>query len=190
VTVTVTPAAFTLVDFDGARIAEVFAAVARGLGLAPELAISVVVDELSPLTGGGLRSLDPVVIALDGGALEDRGRLRQLDQREVAVQAGRYLGRLRDRRDPEFGEPPAEDLLTLAQADAWDAYALGRLSRMGFDARQPRWRYRFRTRHGFSDAVDLVFDGLWASARLTWPDLEAACARTEAAREQSRQVVS
>jgi hypothetical protein len=36
-------------------------------------------------------------------------------------------------------------------------------------------------RHGFSDAADRVFDRLWTSDTLTWADLEAACAETDAA---------
>jgi hypothetical protein len=177
-TVTVTPSEFTLVLFDASRIAEIVAEVAERIGLPADLSITVDVDERTPLARTQLASLDPAVLAIEGGALEAARQPRQLSENGVEVTAARLLSRLRDRLDPAFGSPPPEASLTLAQTDAWDAYSLGRAERLGYETHQPRWRYRFRTRHGFSDTADRVFDRLWAADRLTWADLEAACAET------------
>ena len=181
--VIVTPAEFTLVAYDAERIREIVADVAQRLGLPGDLAITFAVDERTPLARARLVSVDPPVLEIEGGALEEPRHPRHLNENSTVVTAARLLGRVRDRRDPAFaagGDPPAEEDLTLPQADAWDAYALGRAARLGFEVQQPRWRYRFRTRHGFSDSVDRVFDRLWAAEGLTWADLEAACAETGA----------
>jgi hypothetical protein len=183
VKVTVTPAEFTLVAYDSARIGELVAQVAERFGLPADLEITVAVDEATPLARAQLKSIDPPVLEIEGGALEEPRHPRHLNEKATVVMAARLLGRIADRRDPAFsaaGAPPAEAELTLPQADAWDAYALGRAERMGFDVQQPRWRYRFRTRHGFSDAVDRVFDRLWTADALTWADLDAACRETGA----------
>jgi hypothetical protein len=183
VTVTVTPAEFTLVVYDAARIREIVDEVATRFGLPPDLAITFAVDERTPLARARLASVDPPVLDVEGGALEEPRHPRHLNENATVVTAARLLGRVVDRRSPAFsaaGEPPAESELTLPQADAWDAYSLGRAARLGYEVAQPRWRYRFRTRHGFSDAVDQVFDRLWAADGLTWADLDAACAETGA----------
>jgi hypothetical protein len=87
---------------------------------------------------------------------------------------GRLLFRVRDRLDPAFGDPPADEAIGLETSTAWDAYAVGRLVRLGFrhfDDRQRRL-YQFRTRHGFTDAADAAFDALWDGDGLTWADIE------------------
>jgi len=181
VKVTVTPTEFSLVHYDAARIAALFEDVAGKLGL--DGGITVVVDENSPFASAKLTSLDPVVIEAESGAFEDPKAPRCMSDAAVATTAARLLARARDRRDPAFvtgGPPPPEAELTLAQADAWDAYAMGRASRMGIDVFTPRWRYRFRNRHGFTDLADRVFDRLWSAGSLRWADLAAACADTGA----------
>jgi hypothetical protein len=179
-TVVVEPATFTMVDFDAARITELVAEVAGWAGLADEVRV-VVVEEV-PLTEVSLESIDPVVLRVEGGAFEDSRRLRKLSDSAVQTVAARFLYRAADRRRPGFGEPPPESALTAAQSDVWDVWALGRASRHGLEVQLSRWRYRFRNRHGFTDASDVVFDRLWASGDLVWADLEAACAETAAAR--------
>jgi hypothetical protein len=185
VTVEVIPEEFTLVSYDASRIVEIVGDVAERLGLG-DLTIRVEVDERTPLARAELTSIDPPVLAVESGAFEANRKPRQLSDGAVAVTALRLLGRLGDRRDPSFCQPvppPPEADLTMAQADAWDAYCLGRATRMGYEVYQPRWRYRFRTRHGFSDVADRVFDRLWTTPQLTWGELDAACTETNAARE-------
>jgi hypothetical protein len=181
VTVEIVPAEFSLVSYDARRIAEIFEQVAGSLGLPAELTIRVEVDERTPLARTEVTSVDPVVLTIESGAFEANRKPRHLSDDAVTATALRLLGRVRDRRDPAFGSPPPETELTLTQGDAWDAYCLGRATRLGYTIYEPRWRYRFRTRHGFSDVADRVFDRLWAGPVLAWGDLDAACTETAAA---------
>jgi hypothetical protein len=181
--IVVSPEQFHLVAFDAGVIAAVAERVADAIGLPPEVEVRIEVDEASPLGSGRLVGLDPITISVQSGALEDAKRPRQLREASVEDVVGRFLFRARDRLDPAFGEPPEEKDLSLAQGAAWDAYSVGRCSRLGFGDAQARWRYHFRNRHGFTDAADATFDRLWSATGLTWVDLEAAVAETAAARQ-------
>jgi hypothetical protein len=122
-----------------------------------------------------------VRIDIEGGALEDPRKLRQLSEYNVQQVLGRLFFRAADRLSLTFGDaPPSDEALSLAQRAAWDTYAEGRLERLGYAPRQHRRRYHFRMRHGFTDVADRVFDRLWSGDNLTWADLEAACAETGA----------
>lgn len=180
------PAEFSMVRFDAAEIAEIVERIAAEIGLPADLAIEVHIDETTPLGRARLASLDPAVIEVESGAFEDAKRPRELRPWAVADVAGRLLLRLRDRLDPAFvaaGEPPADAALTLAQATAWDAYAMGRLERLGHPSQRDRRHYHFRVRHGFTDVADQAFDHLWSADRLTWAEIDALCGETAAARE-------
>lgn len=184
--VTVTPAVFTMVAFDAARIVELATEVAEHVDLPGDVEIDIEVDETSPL--GHTRAVIAgrrVQVLAESGAFEDPKRLRQLSEPATRGVLGRVLFRARDRLDPAFGQPPDDADLTLDQHAAWDVYAVGRYTRLagsgGTDPR-PRRRYQFRLRHGFSDVTDRVFDQLWGAGGLTWADIEAACAETAAAR--------
>jgi hypothetical protein len=125
-----------------------------------------------------------VTIAVESGALEDPKRPRHLSPGGAADVIGRLLFRVRDRRDPAFGEPPPDDELSIAHTTAWDAHSIGRLVRLGhkhFNNRQRRL-YHYRNRHGFSDAADEAFARLWDADRLTWAEIVALS-------DSSRQVV-
>jgi hypothetical protein len=170
-TVTVTPAEFSLVMYDSGEIEAIARRLLDDLGLDVDLRIEV--DETTPLGRVHITSLDPVVIAAESGALEDPKHPRHLSAGGTADVLGRLLFRVRDRRDPSFGDPPPDDDLPLAHSVAWDAYAIGRLVRLGYrhyDNRQRRL-YHFRNRHGFSDASDDAFSQLWERDDLRWDDL-------------------
>lgn len=180
--VTVTPEAFTLVEFDAARIVELVAEVADRVGLPPECEVRVEVDERVPLGRTQLTGLDPITIAVQGGAFENAKVPRTLSDRSVVDVVGRLLFRAADRLDPGFADAPPDDELTLQQHTAWDAYAVGRCERAGYEPQKARRLYHFRNRHGFTDVADRVFERLWSGQGLTWADIDAACAETEAAR--------
>jgi hypothetical protein len=182
-TVVVTPQQFMMVNFDAGRIAADVGELADRLGAPADLEIRLEIDEGSPLGRSSLESLDPVVMKIEGGALEDPARLRQLSSQRTVDVVGRLLCRALDRRDPRFGDAPAESELSLQQQTAWDTYALGRLSRLGYEAQRPRRLYHFRNRHGFSDVADRVFDRLWSAEHLTFADLDGACEETREERE-------
>jgi hypothetical protein len=178
--ITVTPATFTMVNFDGARIAALASEVADRIGLPADLPITVEVDETVPLGRTRIASLDPVVVAVQGGAFENAKQLRHLSEQSVVDVLGRIFHRVLDRLDPRFADAPADDGLTLPQATAWDAYAVGRCEQLGYTPQKQRRIYHFRNRHGFTDVADRVFERLWSSSpgSLGWADIEAACAET------------
>jgi hypothetical protein len=178
--VTVTPTEWRFVAFDSARIAAVAERLLREVGLDVDLGIEV--DETTPLTRVAVASLTPLLVTAESGAFEDLQRPRQQSDVMVADVLGRVLHRVRDRLDPAFGDPPADAELSLAQAAAWDTYAVGRCARLGYPVQRQRRLYHFRNRHGFTDVADEAFAELWTASDLTWADLQAVCDRTELAR--------
>ena len=169
---TVTPDTFTMVLFDHGAIVEAADAVAAAVGLPAGEELRIEVDESNPLARTHLLSVDPLELAVDGGAFEDPRHPRQLDTDSVAVVVGRLVRQALDRRDPAFGEPPPDDALSVPHRVAWDVYALGRLDRLGYPAQRQRRLYNFRNRHGFTDVGDAAFDALWNGEGLTWAEIE------------------
>lgn len=169
-----------MVNFDAGRIAALTATAADTIGLPADAEVRVEVREASPLGRARLERLDPITLSVHGGAFENPTEPRALSDRAVNDVVGRLLFRAKDRLDPAFGDPPPDDELTLQQVTAWDAYCLGRFSRLGYDIRKPRRLYHFRNRHGFTDVADAVFERIWSSDQMTWADLEAACEETAA----------
>lgn len=180
--ITVTPEAFTFVEYDHGEILAAASALADKLGVG-DAAVEIEIDEKTPLGRTRLDSLDPIRLFIEGGAIEDATNPRHLSQRGMAEVIGRLLLRAVDRRSGGFGDAPEDTDLSLQQLTAWDSYCLGRLARLGYDTRQPRRRYHFRNRHGFNDVADRTFDRLWGGENLTWADIEDACAETAAVTE-------
>jgi hypothetical protein len=178
--VTVTPDEWKFVFFESATIVAITEKLLGEIGLDRDVVIEV--DETTPLGRARLSSLDPVTIAAEGGAFEDAKRPRKMSETAIADVVGKWLLRARDLLDPAFGEPPAEDDLTLAQTTAWDTYCVGRLARLGYPVQRQRRLYHFRNRHGFSDLADEAFEQLWNADGLSWADIQAVCARTEPTR--------
>jgi len=173
-TITVTPEEWKYVAFDSAEIEAVASKLASELGLDRDIAIEV--DEATPFGKVQITSIDPVIVLqMEGGALEDPKKPRHLSSRVCADVLGRVLHRVRDRLDPAFGDPPPDAELTLQQSTAWDAYAVGRMERLGYPVQRQRRLYHFRNRHGFTDVADAAFDRLWTGTDLTWADIQAAC---------------
>jgi hypothetical protein len=182
--VTVTPDTFTMVEFDHDAIVTVVERLVPQVGFAGEVDVRLEVDERVPLGRAELVSVDPLVLQVEGGALEDPKRPRHLSEAGTADIVGRLLFRARDRLDPAFASAPPDDGLSLALANAWDVYATGRLVALGYRSQRQRWLYAFRNRHGFTDAADAAFDQLWsAPAPLTWADIERLSTTAEAARD-------
>jgi hypothetical protein len=178
--VAVAPETYSFVEFDSERIRAVASKLLDEIGVAVPLRIEV--DETTPLGRAWTSSLEPLVLSVESGAFEDPKRPRGLSERSAADVLGRLLFRVRDRLDPSFGEVPADDALSLAESTAWDAYAVGRLARLGYPAQRQRRLYHFRNRHGFSDVADAAFERLWTGEGLTWADIQAVCEETAATR--------
>jgi hypothetical protein len=168
--VTVSPETFTMVDFDAATIASLTERLVDQVGFG-DARVDLRIDETMPLARVRIASVDPVALEVDGGALEDPKRLRQYDARGAARVLGRLLFQAKDLGWADFGTPPERDDLPLPHRVAWDTYAVGRVARLGYDAQEQRWRYAFRTRHGFTDDVDRAFGVLWDGDGLTWDDI-------------------
>ena len=180
--VSVTPQEFNYVKYDAGEIAELTSKLADQIGLPADTVIELDIDETTSAARVRTDSLDPIKLHVEGGALEDPTEPRTLSERGTADVVGRLLLRVADRRSGRFDDAPADESLSLQQQVAWDAYCMGRLDRLGYDVRQPRRRYHFRNRHGFTDVADNAFKRLWAAESLTWADIEAVCAETASAR--------
>ncbi|MGH9302110.1 MAG: hypothetical protein ACRD0I_07240 [Acidimicrobiales bacterium] len=179
-----TPEKFHLVSFEAEAIGDIAERTAGLVGLPDGLVVRVQVDEAAVLGRVRIEALEPdLVVSVQGGAFEDPRKPRQMSKRAVAEVLGRILHRAKDRLDPAFGAAPPDDELTLAQFVAWEAYCAGRSERLGIPVNKARWHYHFRNRHGFNDVSDAAFERLWAANALTWPDLDAVCAETEALRQ-------
>ena len=180
--VTVSPETFTLVFFESAEIRAYAEQVADDVGLPPDTAIRIEVNEATPLGQVVISSNDPIVLQVEGGAFEDPKRPRRLSESYVKDVLVRSLYRISDRRNGGFADAPPDDKLTLAQSIAWEIYAVGRAARRGYLAQRPRRLYAFRNRHGFTDVADASFDRLWMADSLTWADVVAICAENDAAK--------
>jgi hypothetical protein len=182
VPVEVHPGQFSLVQFDAAEIRALAEQLAEEVGLPAGLAVRIEVDETTPLGSARVASLDPVVLTLESGALEDPRAPRRLSPVGAADVLGRLLFEVRDRLDPRFAEAPPAGELTLPQASAWQAYCVGRLGRLGHKVQRQRRLYHFRNRHGFTDVADAAFDRLWRGEDLGWSDIVAISTDALAAR--------
>jgi hypothetical protein len=171
--VVVTPATFSMVEFDHAVLLEVATRLAAEVGLPDDLDVAIDIVETTPAADVTVESLDPLHVRVEGGAVEHPKRPRVLGEHRVVDVLGCVFLQVRDRLDPEFGGPALDGDVTLAHRVAWDAYALGRLERLGYEGQRARRLYHFRNRHGFTDEADAVFDQLWTSTRLTWPRITA-----------------
>ena len=171
--VVVRPEEFSLVFFDPAEIRSLLEGLVAQVGLPADLDVTLEVDETTPLGNARITSVDPVVISIESGGLEDAKAPRQLDPVASADVLGRLLFEVRDRLDPAFGDPPPIGELTLPQASAWQSYCVGRVGRLGHKVQRQRRLYHFRNRHGFTDAADAAFDRLWSADGLTWADIAA-----------------
>jgi len=185
VPVTVSPAEFSLVRFDAPAIAEVAAMLLDRLGMA-ELDLAIEVDETTPIARISAIDGDPIVVSVESGAFEDPKRPRHQSSDAIVTSLGRVLLRIRDRRRGAFEDAPADVELTLAEAAAWDAYAVGRLAAAGYGANRQRWLYNFRNRHGFTDAADQAFEALWGAEGLSWDQLSALSDEARAAGQLTR----
>lgn len=165
-----------MVQYDAAEIRDLATRLVAQVALAGDPDVELRIDESMPLGGVRISSNDPVVLEIDGGALEDPKRLQQFFPVGATRVIGRLLFQAGDLRQPDFGTPPDRNELDLPERVAWDTYASGRMARLGYDAQEQRWLYAFRTRHGFSDDVDRAFDRLWSGEGLRWADITAISA--------------
>ena len=171
--VEIRPSEFSMVFFDAAEIQGIVEKLVAEIGLPADLTVAVEIDETTPMGRARVASIDPVLITAESGALEDVKAPRRLSEVGTLDVIGKLLFSVRDRRNPAFGEPPADDDLTLQESVAWEVYCVGRLGRLGHPVQRQRRLYQFRNRHGFTDAADAAFDRLWTAEDLSWSDISS-----------------
>ena len=169
--VEVRPETFSMVFFDAAEIRAIVEKLVAEIGLPADLSVTIEVDESTPMGRARVASTDPLVITAESGALEDVKRPRQMSVEGTTDVLGKLLFAVHDRLDPAFGDPPADDDLTLQESVAWEVFCVARLGRLGHTVQRQRRLYQFRNRHGFTDAADAAFDHLWTAENLTWDDI-------------------
>ena len=175
------PDRWAMVDFDADRLRAIASAMADAAGLPADREVIVELDDTSPLGRYSLDSMDPILVSMESGALEDPKHPRQLSELGAAGVLGRLFFRAADRLTDGYADAPEDAELAPADGIAWEVYAAGRLSRAGQQAQRQRWIYHFRNRHGFSDEADAAFDRLWSAEDLTWADVQALSASARAA---------
>ncbi|MEM9652520.1 MAG: hypothetical protein AAGA65_10510 [Actinomycetota bacterium] len=170
--ITIEPETFTKVDFDRELIHTVAQRALESVAPLPDdLDVAVAVDEDQATNRVKIVSVDPVELAVDGGALENYRQPRTVGDLETNITFIRLFLELSDRLSESFGAPELDAKLSHAHRMAWDVNLFGRVSRHGMRIHQPRYLYNFRNRHGFSDVADRAFDQLWAADELTFAQI-------------------
>jgi len=149
-------------------------------GLPQPLEVEMRIAEDRSTSVAAVVGRDPWLLEIDGGALEDTQQPRRFGREQALLTFTRLLLEIADRVDPRFEAPALDAPLSLASRAAWQAYDVGRAARLGVRAHQPRFRYNFRSRVGFSDAADAAFERLWSADGLTWADIERIVADVDA----------
>lgn len=139
--------------------------------LPDDLDVTINVDEDQATNRVRISSIDPAVLEVDGGALENYKVPRTVGELETSISTTRLFLELSDRQSDSFAAPALDDELSHAHRMAWDVNLFGRTARHGLHIHKPRYRYNFRNRHGFSDVADRAFDELWAADELTWAQI-------------------
>lgn len=170
--IVVQPETYTKVDFDNALIVSVAQRSLENVAPLPnDLEVAVEVEEDQATNRVRISSLDPVRFSIDGGALENYKVPRTTGELETGITFTRLFLELSDRQSQSFGAPEFGAEIPRAHRMAWDVNLYGRTSRHGLHIHEPRYRYNFRNRHGFSDLADRTFDTLWAGDELTWAEI-------------------
>lgn len=170
--IVVRPQTYTKVDFDSEHIQLLAQRALESVAALPDdLAVTVNVDEDQATNRVRVSSMDPVTLEIDGGALENYKQPRTIGELESSITFTRLFLEVVDRQSSSFGAPPVEEDLTHALRMAWTVNLYGRTSRHGLHVHQPRYRYNFRNRHGFSDLADRTFDQLWSANEFTWAQI-------------------
>jgi hypothetical protein len=181
--ITVSPDPFTLIAYDAAVIKGMLEEAAALAEVPPGVDIALNVDEelFAPLTGHMSDVVDgKVVLWISGGNFEDNKRPTHFSPDQARLDLVVMMLRAKDRLSDDFAAAPPDAELSRGERAAWDAYAVGRVGRLGLDVRQPRQLYDFRLQHGFTDVADAAFDRCWNSEHITWDGIRELCKETGA----------
>ena len=167
--ITVVPETYTKVDYDVTVLAGYAqASLERVLGSVNDHDVDIRINEEAATTRFSIVSIDPIVVDVDSGAVENARDPRRLGEGEANLTFTRIFLEVFDRRSSIFGAPALDEEPLQRHLMAWDVNLHGRLARLGLRVHQPRYRYNFRNRHGFTDHADGIFDQLWDAGDTTW----------------------
>jgi len=178
--ISVSPSTFTKVEYRLDQIVPVVEEVQSSIGAGTSLAeadIELVIDEDQPTARMSIRSLDPIVFALDSGAFEDTRNPREFGVEIASVTVASLCIEYLDRTSEAFGAPGLGEPTDLADKIAWSVYTHARVARAGYRVHKPKHLYNFRNRHGFSDAADHAFETLWSGKDLDYAQILGCCPR-------------
>jgi hypothetical protein len=173
--ISLTPEAFTLVKFDAAELLAIAQTAAERVGVPAGLTIDIEVDEALPHpliasaseVGDGTMSL-----WFSGGSFEDSKHQAVLTPEGSLMELASAFLRGRDRLDGGFEDAPPDGEISERQRVIWDTYTEGRLERQGgYLINEPRRRYTYRLRCGFSDVADAEYERLRNADSLSWAEL-------------------
>ena len=171
--ITLDPPAFEMMLFDAADVlADAAAAIDRVPGLELD-SLGITVDETKPTTRMRVTGLDPATVHLESGTLENTKKPRTYSADAAAVTFTKLAFEISQRLDADFGAPDLQAELTHAERIAWDVQLIGRVKAAGVRVYLPKYRYDFRNRHGFADAVDSAFDRLLEMPSASFADILA-----------------
>lgn len=179
--ISVTPSSFTMVEFRLDQIVPVVEEVRATIGqLDPgqglvDLDVALVIEEDQQTARMAITSVDPLVFALDCGALEDTRNPREFGLEMASVSLASLFIEYLDRTSEAFGAPSIGEPSDFADKIAWSVYTHARVRRAGYRVHKPKHLYNFRNRHGFSDAADQAFEALWTAVDLTYAEILALC---------------
>lgn len=170
--IVIRPDNFTKVDFDLQVIHDAAQRALENVAPLPnDLEVLVDIDEDQATNRMRITSVDPAAMAIDGGALENYKQPRTVGELESGISFTRLFLELTDRLSESFGAPAVDADVVRAHRMAWNVNLFGRTTRHGLHIHEPRYRYNFRNRHGFSDLADRTFDTLWSTDGLTWAEI-------------------
>jgi hypothetical protein len=176
--ISVSPSSFTKVEFRLDQIVPVVDEVQSRVGADTRLDgadVELVIDEDHPTARMAITSLDPIVFAMESGALEDTRTPREFGVEMASVSLASLFFEYLDRTSEVFGAPEIGEPSDLADKIAWSVYTHARVQRAGYRVHKPKHLYNFRNRHGFSDAADQAFEALWAGNDLTYAQILECC---------------
>lgn len=172
--IVVQPETYTKTGFDSELIGALAQRALENVAALPDdLDVQINVDENAATNRVRVSSLDPVVLAVDSGALENYKAPRTVGDLASSITFTRLFLEVTDLQSESFGAPPLDEAPNRAHRMAWDVNLFGRAARHGLHIHIPRYRYNFRNRHGFTDRADRVFEQLWNGDELTYEQIVA-----------------
>ena len=164
------PDEYSLVHFDPAVVQSAASKAYADAGL-ESVPVSVEIDESVSFSRAIIGDVEPYVLDIDGGAIEDPKKLSHVAEWRALDTFGRLMLMISDIELKPFGFEGEIAEMSMRQLTAWETYSVGRLVRKGYRNQKGRRRYVFRVAHSFTDVADRCFEELWNGDNLTFSDV-------------------